>query len=286
MSAVDPRMNEIVAADASREVISDQFNFIEGPIWHPKEQHLTFSDIPENKLYRYQDGGDISVYRDPSNMANGNTYDQLGRIISCLHGTSQVVRDDGNSVVTIASHFEGKELNSPNDVVVAKDGSIYFTDPTYGRMGQHGIERELQLDFRGVYRISPNGDLALLASDFNQPNGLTLDLNESRLYVADTSNRHVRVFQLDQGTLSGGEIFCESPAPDGLKIDSLGNLYAGGPGGVHVYHHEGGTHLGVIETQALCANFAWGGSDYQTLFMTASTTLFKIRVLVPGLPLF
>ena len=226
------------------------------------------------------------MYRDPSEMANGNTYDQSGRIISCLHGTSQVVRDDGNSVVTIASHFEGKELNSPNDVVVAKDGSIYFTDPTYGRMGQHGIERELQLDFRGVYRISPNGDLALLASDFNQPNGLTLDLNESRLYVADTSNRHVRVFQLDQGTLSGGEIFCESPAPDGLKIDSLGNLYAGGPGGVHVYHHDGGTHLGVIETPAFCANFAWGGSDYQTLFMTASTTLFKIRVLVPGLPLF
>ena len=286
MTVIDSRMNEIVDGATARTVISDQFNFIEGPIWHPKEEHLIFSDIPENKLYCYAEGKSIEVYRHPTHMANGNTYDREGRIISCLHGTSQVVREDGNTVETIASHFEGKELNSPNDVVVAKDGAIYFTDPTYGRMGQHGVERNLELDFRGVYRITPSGDLTLLVSDFNQPNGLTLNLDESQLYVADTSNRHVRRFDLESGSLSGGEIFCESPAPDGLKIDSLGNLYAGGPGGVHVYHRDGGTHLGIIETPAFCANFAWGDRDYQTLFMTASTTLFKIRVLIPGLPLF
>lgn len=278
-------MTEVVAADATRELLDDSFNFIEGPIWHPHEQHLTFSDIPENKLYRFQDDAGITVYREPSNMANGNTYDREGRILSCEHGTSRVVREENGSTHVLASHYDGHGLNSPNDIVVRSDGAIFFTDPTYGRQGQHGIPRDLELDFRGVYRIDPNGDLTLLSSDFEQPNGLCFNLDETVLYVADTPRKHVRRFTVDGNQLGGGEVHCASPAPDGLKIDSRGFLYAGGPGGVGVYDPDG-EFLGVIQTPGFCANFTWGDADLCTLYLTASTTLFRVRVKQPGIPLF
>ena len=281
----DPRMAEVVAADATRETIADTFDFIEGPIWHPRDQHLTFSDIPEDKLYRYSASTGVSIYREPSNMANGNTYDRQGRILSCEHATSRVVGEEGTAIEVLASHYNGKELNSPNDIIVSRDGSILFTDPTYGRQGQHGVHRELDLDFCGVYRIDTSGELTLLADDFEQPNGLCFNLDESALYVADTTRRHVRRFDYDGATLSGGEVFCSSPAPDGLKIDSRGFLYAGGPG-VGVYHPDDGTFLGVFETPAFCANFTWGDADLQSLYLTASTTLYRVRVNVPGIALF
>jgi len=281
----DPRFTGIVAPGAARETLSEQFEFTEGPIWHPREAHLTFSDISGNRLYRYSEGGGISVYREPSNMANGNTYDRDGRILSCEHATSHVVRETDGGTEVIASRYDGKELNSPNDIIAGGDGSIFFTDPTYGRMGRHGVERPLQLDFRGVYRIAPDGGLHLLGRDFDMPNGLCFGLDERVMYVADTARRHIRRFTLDGDTLTGGEVFAQSPAPDGLKIDTLGNVYAGGLGGVHVYHRDDGALLGVLRTPEFCANFAWGGDDLRTLFMTASTGLYRIRVEVPGAPL-
>ena len=169
-----------------------------GPIWHPRDAHLTFSDIPANKIYRWSETGGVSVYREPSHKANGNTYDRTGRMLTCEHATSRVVRDDGGAVEVIASHYQGKELNSPNDIVVRSDGAIFFTDPTYGRnAGPTGIERDPELDFRGVYQITPIGELKLLASDFNMPNGLCLSLDEQELFVADTPERHVRRFRID-----------------------------------------------------------------------------------------
>jgi gluconolactonase len=281
----DPRMNEVVDPDAARQLISDAFNFTEGPIWHPHEHHLTFSDIPESRLYRFSDADGVTVYREPSNMANGNTYDRQGRILSCEHGTSRVVREQDGDLEVLASHFDGLELNSPNDIVVHSNGDIFFTDPTYGRQGQHGVQRPLALDFRGVYRISAAGELTLLARDFQQPNGLCFSLDESVLYVADTPARHVRRFDYDGETLRGGEVFCASPAPDGLKIDSRGYLYTGGPSGVGVTHTDG-TFLGVIQTPAFCANFTWGGADFKTMYLTASNALYRIPVNVPGIPLF
>ena len=206
-------------------------------------------------------------------------------MLSCEHATSRVVREEGGELEIIASHYDGRELNSPNDIVVGSDGTIFFTDPTYGRAGQHGVQRDTELDFRGVYRIDPAGALTLLASDFEQPNGLCFNLDESVLYIADTPNRHVRRFAYDGERLTGGEIFCESPAPDGLKIDSSGFLYAGGPGGVGVYHPDG-TFLGVFQTPAFCANFTWGDSDLRSLYLTASSALYRVRVNVPGIPLF
>lgn len=283
----DERMLNIVAADAVRETLSEQFDFTEGPIWHPTEQHLTFSDIPADTIYRWSEADGVSTYRSPSHKANGNTYDRTGRMLSCEHGTSRVVRDDGQSVEVLASHYEGKALNSPNDIVVRSDGTIFFTDPSYGRLeGPTGVARAQELDFQGVYKLSPEGKLTLLARDFNMPNGLCLSLDEQSLYVADTPERHVRKFSIgSDDQLSGGDVFCSSPAPDGLKIDSQENLYAGGPKGVGVYHNDG-TWLGVFLTPAFSANFTWGDGDLKTLFLTASTGLYRIRVNVPGLPLF
>lgn len=283
----DERMFTLVDKTAQRQTISDQFEFTEGPIWHPFEHHLTFSDIPANKIYRWSEDNGVSVYREPSNKANGNTYDRQGRMLSCEHGTSRVVRDDGKSCEVIASHYDGKELNSPNDIVVRSDGTVFFTDPTYGRNeGPTGVARDPELDFRGVYQITPSGELRLMAKDFDMPNGLCLSLDEKELYVADTPQKHVRKFRIEGDRLTGGDTFCSSPAPDGLKIDSEGYLYAGGPKGVGVYHPDDGAWLGVFETPAFSANFTWGGSDLTTLFMTASTGLYRIPVKVPGLRLF
>ncbi|MDK1025648.1 MAG: SMP-30/gluconolactonase/LRE family protein, partial [Gammaproteobacteria bacterium] len=267
INVLDRRFLELVDESQELATIDSTFNFTEGPIWHPHEHHITFSDIPESKLYRWSESAGLSVYREPTNMANGNTYDKSGRILSCEHASSQVRRDDNGEMQVVASHFEGKELNSPNDIIVRSDGMILFTDPTYGRKGMHGVDRETELDFQGVYQLHPETlELTLLGKDFLTPNGLCFGLDESTLFVADTQQRHVRRFQIEGNTLTGGEIFAESPAPDGLKIDSLGHLYAGGPGGVHVYHRDDGAPLGIIETPGFCANFTWGGADLLTMF--------------------
>ncbi len=283
----DSRLLDIVDQDTATQAIAETFDFTEGPIWHPGAHHLIFSDIPANRLYRWSDNDGLSVYREPSQMANGNTYDQQGRVLSCEHATSRVVREEDGRLVVLASHWQGRELNSPNDIVVRNDGGIYFTDPLYGRGSHTGVEREPELDFQGVYRIEPaSGELTLLGRDFESPNGLCFGLDHDVLFVADTRRRHVRRFRLRGDGLEGGEVFAESPAPDGLKIDVQGNLYAGGPGGVHVYHRDDGTFLGVIGTGSFCANFAWGGADLQTLFMTSSHGLYRVRVKVPGVALF
>ncbi len=287
IKVLDKRMLNIVAENQSVDVIDDTFGFIEGPIWHPIEHHITFSDIPESKMYRWSETAGLTVYRDPTNKANGNTYDQSGRILSCEHAFSRVTRDDRGEAEVVVSHFEGKELNSPNDIVVRSDGMIYFTDPNYGRDAMYGVAREQQLDFQGVYQLHPDTlELTLLDRDFTTPNGLCFGLDESILFVADTELNHVRRFRLEGNSLSGGEVFIHSPYPDGLKIDSLGNMYAGGPEGVHIYDGKDGTPLGVIQTPDFCANFTWGGNDLLTMYMTASNGFYQAKVNIPGSPLF
>lgn len=282
----DKRLLDIVDENQEREVISEAFDFTEGPIWHPGERHVTFSDIPASRIYRWSEEGGVTIYREPTNMANGNTYDRQGRILTCEHASSRVTRDDKGVVEVVASHYEGKELNSPNDVIVREDGAILFTDPLYGRVGMHGVLREPELGFQGVYLLDAVSlELTLLGKDFTSPNGLCLGLDQETLFVADTQNAHIRKFRVRGNSMEGGDVFTSSPAPDGLKIDTLGNLYAGGPGGVHVYHRDDGAFLGVIETPGFCANFTWGGEDMQTLFMTASIGLYRTRVNIPGIPL-
>ncbi len=289
----DPRFLDVVDEDLALEQLAGDFQFTEGPIWHPAEHHLTFSDIPANRMYRWSEAEGARVFREPSNMTNGNTYDAQGRILSCEHASSRVTRTEADSTVTVvASHYEGKELNSPNDIVVRRDGTIWFTDPSYGRSDGVGKEREPELDFCGVFRIETDGALTLLTKDFQMPNGLAFTPDQDALYIADTPRMHVRRFDIgNDGSLSGGEVFAESTgegpgAPDGLKTDSAGHVFCAGPGGVHVYHPDDGTCLGVIETPAFCANFTWGGDDMRTFFLTASTALYGTRVKVPGIALF
>ena len=289
----DPRFLEIVAEDLDLELLAEGFQFTEGPIWHPVEKHLTFSDIPANRMFRWSEGDGVVPFREPSNMTNGNTYDRQGRMLSCEHATSRVTRTEvDGSITVVASHYQGKELNSPNDIVVRNDGTVWFTDPTYGRAGGTGLVREPELDFRGVYRVEHDETLTLLASDFGMPNGLAFTPDHQFLYVADTPRLHVRKFRIaEDGSLSGGDVFAESKgegpgAPDGLKTDGAGHVFCAGPGGVHVYHPHDGTCLGVINTPAFCANFTWGGDDLQTFFLTSSTCLYRTRVKVAGIALF
>jgi gluconolactonase len=226
-------------------------------------------------------------------MANGNYFDRQGRLVTCEHSTSRVSRTElDGTVVTLASHYDGKELNSPNDVTIASDGTIYFSDPSYGRMDYYGVLRDEEMPFRGVYRIDPvSDDLTLIASDFTQPNGICLSLDESRLFVNDTSEGHIRVFQIStDGAVSGGAIWADvtgtgDGAPDGMKTDSAGNVYTTGPGGIHVFAPDR-TDLGVIHVPEGPANFTWGGEGLRSLFITATSSLYRTTVIIPGKKLF
>ena len=285
----DERFRAVVGDDVEIEEVGSGFEFTEGPIWNHVEKHIVFSDIPGNIMRRWRPDGSIEFWRQPSNMANGNTYDGEGRVVTCEHATSRVTRTESDGSVTVlATHYGGKELNSPNDIVVKSDGAIYFTDPSFGRMEYYGRPREQQLSFQGVYRLDPDSrELALLVDDFDQPNGLCFSLDESQLFINDTMRAHIRVFDVNgEGTLENGRVWAEvtggsDGAPDGMKVDSQGNLYVTGPGGIHVFDPDAAC-LGVIKMPQGCANFCWGDDDLKSLFVTASTSLYRVRVQVAG----
>lgn len=283
----------VVGDDVEIETLGSGFTFTEGPLWHPVEQHLIFSDMPGDHMRRWNAADGITTFRQPSNKANGNAYDGQGRLVTCEHATSRVTRTGRDGAIEVlATHHGDKELNSPNDIIVARAGAIYFSDPTYGRMPVFGVEREQELDFQGVYRIDGEDlSLKLLADDFVQPNGLCFSKDEARLFVNDTGRGHIRVFDHDpDGTLSNDSVWAETTgegegAPDGMKIDSAENLYCTGPGGIHVFAPDA-TCLGVILMPERTANFTWGSEDMRELYITASTSLYRIRVRVPGLKAF
>jgi gluconolactonase len=289
----DPGFKQVVGDAIDVERLATGFEFTEGPIWHPHEGHLTFSDMPGDHMRRWVPGGGTTTFRKPSNMANGNTYDRNGCMLTCEHATSRVTRTELDGTITVlATHYRGRELNSPNDIVVRSDGRNFFTDPTYGRMAYYGVERQPQLDFRGVYSVAEDGSgLTLLADDFDQPNGLCFSSDERQLFVNDTERGHIRIFDIAaNGHLSNGRIWTEVKgggpgAPDGMKIDSSGNVYCCGPGGLHVFDAEANC-LGVIRLPEVVANFTWGEDDNRSLLLTASTSLYRVRTRTPGRPLF
>jgi gluconolactonase len=248
--------------------------------------------MPGDHMRRWTPTEGISTFRKPCNMSNGNAYDRQGRLVTCEHSSSRVTRTEHDGSITVlASHYNGKELNSPNDIVVRSDGTIFFTDPEFGRRKYYGRPRDSELDFRGVYLIKPSGELKLLADDFGQPNGLCFSLDETKLFVNDSPRRHIRVFDVDGDTVTGGRVWAETGGvegertPDGMKIDSAGNLFCVGPGGIHVFDGEG-ARIGRILFPENVANFAWGEDDLKSLLVTASTSLYRVRVEVPGLPAF
>ncbi len=285
----DQRFVDVVGRGVAYERLADGFMFTEGPQWDPRQQRLLFSDIPGNAILQWSRAAGVRVLRAPSGMANGLAWDRDGCLLCCEHARSRVTRIEPDGAVTvIASSYEGMELNSPNDIVVKRDGGIYFTDPTYGRMEYYGVARAPVLAFRGVYRVEPDGTrITLLVDDFAQPNGLCFSLDERRLFVNDTERMHIRVFDVvGDGTLRNGRIWAELSgdgpgAPDGMKIDSDGNLYCCGPGGIHVLDQSAAA-LGVIRVPRPVANFTWGEDDLRSLFITATDNLYRIRVRVPG----
>ena len=266
--------------------ISEGFQFTEGPVWHP-DGFLLFSDIPASTIYRYVPGAAPEAHIAPSGNSNGLTYDRGGRLLACEHGGRRVSRmSESGAMETVADRFNGKRLNSPNDIVVHSSGAIFFTDPPYGIDPDPGEQ-----GFNGVYRIDLDGAVSLLNREMDRPNGLALSLDESILYVDDSRNRHVLAFPLGADLSVGDptvlvDMNVEAQGgPDGMKLDSEGNLYVTGPGGLWVVSPEG-NHLGTIEFPQLPANLCFGGEDLRTIYVTARTGLYSIRVNVPGNPVY
>jgi gluconolactonase len=290
------QLHELIDGDAEAEQLGTGFTFTEGPIWNPSGQYLLFSDMPGDARRRWDEQDGVREVAKPSNKGNGMTIDRQGRLIVCEHTTSSVVRMDpdgtGSGREVLATHYKGKELNSPNDVIVHSGGAIYFTDPTYGRMPVFGLEREQDLDFQGVYRLAPEGgEPALLVDDFVQPNGLCFSPDESLLYINDTDRAHIRVFDVaTDGTIANGRVFAAGIGTgdlaagglvDGMKCDERGNIWVTGPEGVWVFT-PAGEHLGVIEIPESVGNLHWGGPDWSWLFVPASTSLYRVKTKVSG----
>ena len=266
--------------------VASGFEFTEGPVWHP-EGHLLFSDIPASVIYRLEPGQSATAWRTPSGNSNGLTFDRQGLLIACEHGNRRVTRTTpAGKIVCLATHYEGKRLNSPNDVVVRSDGSIYFTDPPYGVTPD-----EKELPYSGVYRIAPDGAMELLVDDFDRPNGLAFSPDEATLYIDDSRRRHVHAFDvLPDGSLGKGRIFAETKSekqgnPDGMKVDVEGNIYCTGPGGIWVYEPNGEL-VGIVAGPEQPANLAFGGSDRKVLYVTARTSVYALRTKIPGVPVF
>ena len=296
VKAESDQLHELVDPNAEVEQIGTGFTFTEGPIWNPAGQYLLFSDMPGDTRRRWDEQGGVREVAKPSNKGNGMTLDTQGRLVVCEHSTSSVVRMDpdglGGGREMLATHYEGKELNSPNDVIIHSSGEIYFSDPTFGRMPVFGVEREQDLDFQGVYRIPPGGgDPTLLVDDFVQPNGLCFSPDESLLYINDTDRAHIRVFDVSSdGTISNGRLFAEGIGTgdlstgelvDGMKCDERGNVWVTGPKGVWVFA-PGGEHLGVIEIPENTGNLHWGGPDWNWLFVPACTSVYRVKTKVSG----
>jgi gluconolactonase len=262
------------------EEVAAGLEFTEGPAWHP-DGYLVFSDIPASTIYRLGRHG-LEVFRRPSGNSNGLAFDPQGRLVACEHGNRRVsiTRDDG-TVVPLADHYGGKRLNSPNDVVVRSDGAVYFTDPPYG---VEADQREL--DFQGVFRVTPDGALTVVAGDFVKPNGLCFSPDESLLYIADTELHQVRVFDVaGDGTLAGGRVFFQVSAPaqlrpDGMKVDAEGNLYVAGFDGVWVIAPDG-RHVETWPLPIRLSNLAFG-DDGLSLYITARPVVYRVRVRHPG----
>jgi gluconolactonase len=285
----DERFRQVVGDDAPLEKLATGFIFTEGAMWDAKTSELIFSDMPGDIVRKWSEADGVTTFRQPSNKQNGHYFDLEHRLISCEHASSHLTREEHDGSITVlASHCDGKELNSPNDVIVKSDGAIYFSDPTYGRMDVYGLLREQDMNYQGVFRIDPDsGKVSLLASDFGQPNGLTFTLDEKQLFINDTERGHIRVFDVaEDGSISGGDVWAVVEGAgdggcDGLKIDSEGNVYCAGPGGIHVFAPDA-TALGVIQVPEVTANFTWGDDDLKTLYLTASTSLYRTRLNVPG----
>jgi gluconolactonase len=298
----DPKLDQLLAADAKLDVIAAGFDWSEGPVWWAKEKALLFSDIPRNSVMIWREGKGVDLYLKPSGYTgavdygrepgcNGLVMDPQGQLVSCEHGDRRIsvlTREGGKR--TLVDNYMGKRLNSPNDAVYKSNGDLYFTDPPYGLPKQWDDPRR-ELDFCGVYRLSKKGELTLLTKEMSRPNGIAFSPDEKTLYVANSDPKRAiwMAYPVNaDGTLRAGKVFADVTSmagqhkglPDGLKVDIAGNLWATGPGGVHIYAPDG-KRLGRIETGEATANCAWG-DDGSTLYVTADMYLCRIRTKTRG----
>ncbi|MFI7648986.1 SMP-30/gluconolactonase/LRE family protein [Micromonospora sp. NPDC049460] len=262
--------------------------WLEGPAYFPAGRSLVFSDIPNDRLLRWDETtGAVGVFRQPAGYANGHTVDRRGRLVSCEQGNRRVTRTEADGTDTvIAERYRGQRLNSPNDVVEHSDGSIWFTDPSFGIDSDYeGHRAESEIGGNHVYRVDPHdGEVRLVADDFGQPNGLAFDADESTLYVADTRHRHLRRFGVGaNGSLHGGEVFaeCDAGTFDGVRLDAAGRIWAAAYDGLHCFDPDG-TLLGKLRLPEVVANFTFGGPKRNHLFVCASSSLYALRVNING----
>jgi gluconolactonase len=308
---LDPALDDIVSADVKVERLAGDFGFLEGPVWVRKGGYLLFSDIPANVINKWTPDGKVSVFLKPSGftgtdpsdvgMLNNNgreavtligsnavTLDRRGRVVFCEHGDRAIARIEKNGKRTVlADRYDGKRLNSPNDLVYKSDGALYFTDPPAGlRKGDDDPKKELPFD--GVYLLN-RGKLQLLDKTFKRPNGLAFAPGEKYFYVNDTARKLIMRFEVQpDDTIANGQVFIDMTpdkapgAPDGMKVDRKGNVYCTGPGGFWIMSPEG-KHLGTVKTPELPANLAFGDADGKTLYLTARTGLYRIHLKIPGI---
>jgi gluconolactonase len=283
----DDALDDLISESAELEKLASGFQFTEGPIWDKAKKCLYFSDIPANTMYRFSHETGVQVYRKPSNFSNGLTLDRDGYLLACEHHTRRVTRSVEDGLEVVAEAYMGKRLNSPNDVIVASDGAIIFTDPHYGLLEGLGGPAEQEQAHKGVYRVAPrSSDISLLVSDFDAPNGLALSLDEKKLYVDDSIQSHIRVFDVnDDWTLSNGKVFAVLERdgdgdPDGMKLDNQGNIFCTGPGGIWIFAPDG-TKLGRIVMPEVAANINWG-DDGHSLYIAASTSIYRLKLKTRG----
>jgi gluconolactonase len=292
---LDPRFRKLWAPIAKLERLYTGAQFCEGAVYFADHRCVLFSDIPNSRIMRWdEESGQVSLYRSNPNFSNGNTRDREGRLITCEQGARRVVRTElDGSITVLADRFEGKRLNSPNDVVVKSDGSIWFTDPTYGISSFfEGGKAESEIGDRNVYRLDPKtGKLTVAVGDFAQPNGLVFSADESLLYIVDSGiapdpngPHHIRRFQVtEKGVLRGGEVLVEvAPGiPDGLRVDTEGNLWCTAQDGVHCFT-ENGDLIGKVRVPEVSANVVFGGPLRNRLFICATSSLYAIYTNVQG----
>jgi len=298
----DSRLDALVSQDAPIEVLASGFEWAEGPVWFSDGGYLLFSDIPRNSIHRWSEADGLTLWMQPSGYtgvtdygaepgSNGLTRDPQGRLVLCEHGDRRVsVLTAGGGKLTLADRYQGKRLNSPNDVVFKSDGAMYFTDPPYG-LPNRWDDPLRELEYCGVYRLSPTGELSLLTAEMSRPNGLAFSPDEKTLYVANSDPERAIWMAYDvlpDGSLGDGRVFADVTAmygvlpglPDGMKVDQHGNLFATGPGGVHVYAPSGEL-LGRIDPGVSTANCAWG-VDGATLFLASDMYVCRIRTKTRG----
>ena len=312
---LDPTLDTIIPAQARLEKVAAGFTWTEGPVWIPSG-YLMFADIPSNSIRNWTPGAGVSIFMQPSGYkgsapyggpepgSNGMTLDRAGRLTVAGHAQQNVWRlermDSKSPITILADTYQGKRLNSPNDLVYKSDGSLYFTDPPYGLRTQKDDDPAKQLTVNGVYRIPSAADqkpgaepsreqLQLLVKDLPRPNGIVFSPDEKYLYVNNSEPKKIwmRYTVRADGGLTDGMLFCDATSdtrpglPDGMKVDQKGNLYSAGPGGVWIFSSTG-KHLGTIDFPEKVANVAWGGTDYKTLYVTASSSIYRISLDVPG----